>query len=305
LLALLLRHKGEAVEQRLDEWGCEAQHKARGKRHTLDVTTCCVPLVHWVVALWRGTHLAVALDATALGVRLVVLTVSVVYRGCAIAVAWTILPANQPQAWRRAWRRMRRQVRPAMPVDWTVLVLADRGWWARWLLLRRVRVGWHPLLRINQSAKLCPVGPARWYRLRELVGRVGQRGRGPAGYRVSKHAVVALSEMLYHQLAQRGAPIKVSVLCPSGVDTQLLDAARNRPADLPAAKPLRPEEEAVREATRHAVQTGLSPGHVAECVFRAIAADQFYILTHPEAKAWVRTRMEDILQERNPTPEGA
>jgi hypothetical protein len=53
------------------------------------------------------------------------------------------------------------------------------------------------------------------------------------------------------------------------------------------------------------VQTGISPGHVAACVFRAIAADKFYILTHPEAKAWVRTRMEDILQERNPTPEGA
>jgi len=63
--------------------------------------------------------------------------------------------------------------------------------------------------------------------------------------------------------------------------------------------------EAVREATRRAVQTGMSPGQVAACVFRAIAAEQFYILTHPEAKAWVRTRMEDILEERNPTPERA
>jgi NAD(P)-dependent dehydrogenase (short-subunit alcohol dehydrogenase family) len=71
-------------------------------------------------------------------------------------------------------------------------------------------------------------------------------GRGPAVYRVSKHAVVALSEMLYHQLAQRGAHVKVSVLCPGGVDTQILDAARHRPAHLPAAGPLRPEEEAVR-----------------------------------------------------------
>jgi NAD(P)-dependent dehydrogenase (short-subunit alcohol dehydrogenase family) len=54
-------------------------------------------------------------------------------------------------------------------------------------------------------------------------------GRGPAVYRVSKHAVVALSEMLYHQLAHRGANVKVSVLCPGGVDTQIIDAARNRP----------------------------------------------------------------------------
>jgi NAD(P)-dependent dehydrogenase (short-subunit alcohol dehydrogenase family) len=130
-------------------------------------------------------------------------------------------------------------------------------------------------------------------------------GRGPAVYRVSKHAVVALSEMLYHQLAQRGAHVKVSVLCPGGVDTQILDAARHRPAHLPAARPLRPEEEAVREATHRSVQTGIAPEHVAECVLRAIVADKFYILTHPEAKAWVRTRMKDILQERNPTPEGA
>jgi len=128
-------------------------------------------------------------------------------------------------------------------------------------------------------------------------------GRGPAAYRVSKHAVVALSEILYHQLAQRGALIKVSVLCPSVVDTQIYNAARNRPAHLSAVEPLRPEEEAVREAAQHRVQTtGISPVHVAESVFRALAADQFYIFTHPEAKAWVRTRMEDILQERNPTP---
>jgi NAD(P)-dependent dehydrogenase (short-subunit alcohol dehydrogenase family) len=130
-------------------------------------------------------------------------------------------------------------------------------------------------------------------------------GRGPAVYRVSKHAVVALSEMLCHQLAQQEAKVKVSVLCPGGVDTQILNAARTRPAHLPATGPLRPEEEAVRKATQRRVQTGMSPRHVAECVFRAIVADKFYVLTDPAAKAWVRTRMEDILEERNPTREGA
>lgn len=128
-------------------------------------------------------------------------------------------------------------------------------------------------------------------------------GRGPAVYRVSKHAVVALSEMLYHQLAQRGANVKVSVLCPGGVDTQIIDAARNRPGHLPAAGPLRPELKAVWEATHRAVQTGISPAQVAEHVFHAITADKFYILTHAGEKEWVRTRMEDIIQERNPTPQ--
>jgi hypothetical protein len=139
-------------------------------------------LLSWIVALWTGTQLAVALDATSLGARFVVLTVSVVYRGCGIPVAWTVLPANQPGAWRRVWLRMLRQVRPAIPADWTVLVLADRGLWARWLFRRIVRLGWHPLLRLNQGAKFRPAGQPRWYWLRELVGDVNQRwcGRGTA-----------------------------------------------------------------------------------------------------------------------------
>jgi hypothetical protein len=181
-LALLLGQKVDTVEQRLYEWCCPASHKAGGKRQAVDVTTCFVPLLRWIVALWTGTQLALALDATSLGVRFVVLTVSVVYRGCAIPVAWTVLPANQPGAWRRDWLHLLRRLRPAIPADWTVLVLTDRGLWARWLFRRIVRLGWHPLLRINQGAKFRPAGQARWYWLRELVGAVNQRwcGRGTA-----------------------------------------------------------------------------------------------------------------------------
>ena len=177
-LALLLRHKVDAVEPRLDAWCGAAPHHAGGQRHTLGVTTCLVPLGRWVVALWRGTPLALAREATALGGRFVVLTVRVVYRGCALPVAGTVLPATQPHAWRRAWRRRLRQGRPALPADWTVLVLADRGLWARWLFLRMVRLGWHPLLRLNQGATCRPAGQARWDWLRALGGRVGQRWRG-------------------------------------------------------------------------------------------------------------------------------
>jgi hypothetical protein len=181
-LALLLGQKVDTVEQRLYEWCCSASHKAGAKRQSVDVTTCFMPLLRWIVTLWTGTQLALALDATSLGVRFVVLTVSVVYRGCAIPVAWTVLPANQPGAWRRDWLRLLRRLRPALPADWTVLVLTDRGLWARWLFRRIVRLGWHPLLRINQGAKFRPAGQARWYWLRELVGAVNQRwcGRGTA-----------------------------------------------------------------------------------------------------------------------------
>ena len=181
-LALLMRQKVATVEQRLYEWCCDTPHKAGAKRQTLDVTTCFRPLLRWIVALWSGTQMALALDATSLGARFVVLTLSVVYRGCAIPVAWTVLPAHQPGAWRREWLRLLRQVRPALPPDWTVLVLADRGLWARWLFRRIVRLGWHPLLRINQGAKFRPARQTQWYWLRELVCTVGQvwRGRGTA-----------------------------------------------------------------------------------------------------------------------------
>ena len=110
--------------------------------------------------------------------QFVVLAICVVYRGCAIPVAWTILPAAQKRAWRREWLRMLRLLRPAIPRDWTVLVLADRGLYARWLFRRIVRLHWHPFLRINQGCKFRPAGQAQFVWLRDLVGQIGQRWRG-------------------------------------------------------------------------------------------------------------------------------
>jgi hypothetical protein len=178
LLALLMRQTGATVEQRLDAWWCPAAHKAGDTRQTVDVTTCFLPWRRWVVAWWATPQMALALDATSLGARFVVLTVSVVSGGWAIPVAWTVLPAHQPGAGRRAWLRVLRWVRPALPAAWTVLGLADRGLGARWLCRRLVQLGWHPLLRINQGAQFRPTGQAQWYWLRELVHDVGQGGRG-------------------------------------------------------------------------------------------------------------------------------
>ncbi len=178
-LALLLEQKVATVEQRLYEWCLDAPAKAGAKRQALDVTTCFVPLLAWIVRLWDSTQLALTIDASSLGDRFVVLAVSVVYRGCAIPVAWTILPAGQKRAWRREWLRLLRLLRPAIPAAWTVLVLADRGLYARWLFRRIVRLGWHPFLRINQGCKFRPAGQAKFYWLRELCGQVGHRWRGP------------------------------------------------------------------------------------------------------------------------------
>jgi NAD(P)-dependent dehydrogenase (short-subunit alcohol dehydrogenase family) len=120
-------------------------------------------------------------------------------------------------------------------------------------------------------------------------------------YTVTKHAVVALSETLYSELAQMQARVKVSVLCPGFVRTQIVESERNRPADLqdPDAA-LTPEEEAVKAQIAAAVETGMPPEQVADRVFQAIENEQFYILTHPELNPMIQQRMEDILQGRNP-----
>ena len=122
-------------------------------------------------------------------------------------------------------------------------------------------------------------------------------------YNVSKHGVVALSETLYYELAQRGARVKVSVLCPSWVNTRIFDAERNRPRELrndPLTLQVDAAAEAVIGAGRQAAQQGMSPDQVAECVFHAIKHEQLYIFTHPETKEWVRIQMEHMLAERNP-----
>jgi hypothetical protein len=177
-LALLLEQKTGTVEQRLREWCYDAKDKQGKKRRDLDVATCFVPLLSWIVSLWTGTFIALVIDATSLGERFVVLTISVVYRGTGIPVAWIILKGQKKEAWRTHWLKMLRKLRPAIPRDWTVLVLADRGLYAPWLFRRIVRLGWHPFLRINQGAKFRPSGQTRWYWLRELVGQEEGRWRG-------------------------------------------------------------------------------------------------------------------------------
>jgi len=126
-------------------------------------------------------------------------------------------------------------------------------------------------------------------------------------YNVTKHAVVTLSETLYQELALMGVNVKVSVLCPAWVDTRLMDADRNRPAELqnPAQEAGGAQPDPIREVIRQLLATGLSPEQVAEDVFKAIRDEKLYILTHPEFKEAIRTRMENILEERNPAHEAA
>ena len=120
-------------------------------------------------------------------------------------------------------------------------------------------------------------------------------------YNVSKHAVVSLSETLYQDLQLVTNQIGASVLCPFFVATGISKSHRNRPAELRADKPTK--SQIIQQAmTGKAVDSGkVSAADVAQLVFDAIAANQFYIYSHPKAIGAVQTRLEDILQARNPT----
>jgi hypothetical protein len=177
-LATGLDRKANTVRQQLREWCYEAKAKRGQPRQELTVGSCFAPLLAWVLSWWEGQQLALAVDATTLGDRFVVLVVSVLYRGCAIPVAWTVLPATEPHAWRGEWLRLLRQVRTAVPRRFFVLVLADRGLYARWLFQRIVRLGWHPVLRINTGGTFRPASSAHYQPLRELVPQPGTQWVG-------------------------------------------------------------------------------------------------------------------------------
>ena len=127
-----------------------------------------------------------------------------------------------------------------------------------------------------------------------VAGLISPPGIG--AYSATKHAVVALSEALHHDLRERGAAVGVSVLCPAYVPTGIAESDRNRPAEL-GPSPKGPKDSMLKKA----VNAGrLSAADVARAVVDAVQADRFYVLTHPAIKGAIRARLDDVLEERAP-----
>ena len=124
-----------------------------------------------------------------------------------------------------------------------------------------------------------------------------------AMYCASKHAVVALSESLYHELSLTGSKIKVSVLCPAVVNTRIGESERNRPDELrEAGEAGAPAQmQAMEQAFRATLAAGLPPEQVAAAVVDAIKDERFYIITNEEMRDQVSTRLGDVISGRNPT----
>jgi NAD(P)-dependent dehydrogenase (short-subunit alcohol dehydrogenase family) len=122
-------------------------------------------------------------------------------------------------------------------------------------------------------------------------------------YNVTKHAVVALTETLYQDLHLVTDQMSASVLCPYFVPTGITQSDRNRPADMKDADTRPTRSQLIGQAmSEKAVGSGkVSAAMVAQFVFDALREDRFYIYSHPRALGIVQTRLEDIVQARNPS----
>ena len=124
-----------------------------------------------------------------------------------------------------------------------------------------------------------------------------------AMYTMSKHAVLSLSESLYHELKLRGARIGVSALCPEIVATRIGGGERNRPAHLKRAPGAgaSPERDLTERAVRDGIRTGTPPEQIAQRVLEGIRENRFYILAEDVWRRACESRLEDIRLARNPT----
>ena len=122
-------------------------------------------------------------------------------------------------------------------------------------------------------------------------------------YNVSKHAVVALSETLHQDLSLVTGQVHAHVLCPFFVPTGIHQSQRNRPAALADADARPTRSQLIAQAmSEQAVSKGkVSAAQVVQWVFDAMDEGRFYIYSHPRALAMVQTRLEDIMEGRNPS----
>jgi NAD(P)-dependent dehydrogenase (short-subunit alcohol dehydrogenase family) len=124
-------------------------------------------------------------------------------------------------------------------------------------------------------------------------------------YDATKHAVVAISENLYHDMRAAQLPVGVSVLCPGWVRTQIIDAERNWPDE----RGEKPERSAVGSVVgthvQRAIDEGLTPAAVADIVANGIKEERFWLLTHPDWMSMAVARWDTIAEGVNPAPPSA
>ena len=159
--ALSAKGNWNSLRQYLREWLYDGSDRARPCQTELDVTLCFAPLLKWVLSWWISGRLALAIDPTLKGDQITAIVISVVYRGCAIPVAWRIHKATQKGSWMDPTVELLKELAPAVPRDMTVIVLCDRGISSP-KLSRQIRAqGWHPCMRYRKNITFCADGGRR------------------------------------------------------------------------------------------------------------------------------------------------
>jgi hypothetical protein len=168
-----------ALRARRREWLYDGADRAAPCATALDVTSGFAPVLRWVLAWWGGPALAMAIDTTTVRERLVVLSISVLYQGAAIPVAWCVVPYEGPGtgAWTPHLAQLLATLAPAVPQTMRVVVLTDRGLWSPALWRQITAVGWHPVMRIRPDATFAPTSQRR-RPARDLVPGPGYAGVG-------------------------------------------------------------------------------------------------------------------------------
>lgn len=214
-LAMSLKVKYDSIRQRTREFCYDAKDKKGDKRTQLDVHTCFAPLIRWIVSLWQSKQMALALDATTLGLSFTILFVSIVYRGCAIPVAWTITKGNEKKSWNKEWLRLLRLVGRSIPRDFFVIVMTDRGLYSSKLFRRIKKLKWHPFMRINVSGTFCPIGYGAFKPIKSFAERPGISWQGAGVAFKSKGKGVACTLLALWEEGQKEAWFILTDLPPS------------------------------------------------------------------------------------------
>lgn len=154
--------------------------------------------------------------------------------------------------------------------------------------------------RMLQAAKADPSYEGHITNTASMAGLLNTPNMG--AYNVTKHAVVSLSETLYHDLALVTEQIGASVLCPFFIPTGINQSQRNRPAELTDAAPPTRSQLIAQALSGKAVSSGkVTAADMAQAVFQAMRERRFYIFSHPQVLGGVTARLEDIVKGRNPT----